>query len=94
MLIGGFSGVRLGVTDGGSYEGVSTGGLLEDRGGSVVEIGGGDEGRAVGTGGEDGGISGVGVGLGSELSVVEGIGSGGELGEGGGSLATVTGWGF
>lgn len=85
-LVGGrFSGVRLGVldVDGGSYEDVSTGGLLKDRGGSVV----GRDGGTVGTGGEDGGTSGVEMDAGGGISVVGGIGARG-------SLITVTGWGF
>jgi hypothetical protein len=96
LVDGGLSGVILGVldVDGGSYEDVSTERPLEGRGGSVVGRGGGDEGRTVGTESEDGGTSGVEIRVGRGLSVVEGIGTGGELREGGGSLATVTGWGI
>ena len=95
LVDGGFSGVRLEVSDidDGSYEDVSSGGSLDVRGGSVVERGGGDEGSTVGTGGEDGGTSGVEVDVGSGSSVVEGIKVGGELREGGDSLVAVTGCG-
>jgi len=96
LVDGGFSGVRLEVLDmdGGSYENVNTGGLLEGRG-SVVGRGGGDEGKTVGTGDEDGGssvvedggTSGVDMDIGRGLLVVEGVGTGG-------SLVTVTSWGF
>lgn len=102
LVDGGFSGVRLGVLDidGGSYENVNIGGLLEG-GGSVVGRGR-DEGKTVGTrdedGGtsvvEDGGTSGIDMYVGRGLLVAEGVGIGGSLGEGGSSLVTVTGWGF
>ena len=93
LVEGGLSFVRLGVSDvdGGSYEVVGSGELLEGGGGSVV--GGGEgEGVSVDTGGEDGGTSGIDTDTGGGISAVEGGGTGGELGGGGGSLTTVGGW--